>query len=1364
MKTIVPRTCTVIPIGDEKRNPVADSRPLSELRDAPAYVLLGDPGMGKTTAFETECDALGENACKVDARDFLALDIDMHPEWHSKALYIDGLDEVRAGAANASTPFDEIRNRLERLGRPRFRLSCREADWLGENDWKRLTTVSPGSSVTVLRLDPLGEADILRVLSAQEGIEDPQLFIDNARERRIDGLLQNPLTLELLATVIARGEQWPESRLQTFEHACLHLVREHNTEHKVAGQHVKTNQLLDAAGRLCAVQLISGIDGYTHGTGDPQSDFPALEEIENENPDALNSVLSTKLFKAESSSLNRFGPIHRHVAEYLGARYLAHLIEEGLPASRILSLVTGEDGIVVTGLRGMSAWLAAYCKNARSVLIEQDPVGVGLYGDIRGFTLEKKQALLKALNREASRLGSIEIAPAFGPLATSEMEPALKDVLSNSSRESEHQKFVEFTLNILCEGRPLQGLSGILLDIVRDNSRWPGVNASALHAFIHCEDRENGIHELKILLKGVTDGSVSDPDNELLGILLTRLYPCYVLPGEIWEYLTETRETDSIGAYWWFWEHELLEGSSDQQIVELLDAMQHRLPDLRSALEGRLHLERLPSRLLARVLPSIGESSDIKRLYDWLNAGFSETFGVRRADKNAIREIGSWLQNRPELLKKLFVEGLNRCPESDEFRYHAFKARDRLYGAAMPADFGLWCLSEAIEMAATKPQIAEHLLELAWRCHSRQGGHDGLSLELLVNHVSKNEVLMTRLAQLRGHGETLRADRVEDRDRSEERYIDRRRRLEEEWLDHLRANETALRENLAAPALLTEIAARYFSDSINYSSASGPREFEQDLGRDRNLIDAIRLGICGVVEREDVPDVDEILALKKKGQAHYIGWPFVAALAEIEKSTPDVLCRLDDEQIRKALAFHYCSENSHEPDWYRRLCDTRPDVVAETMVRCGIPELRSGNGAVSGLFGLPRSRELAQVAKLASLPLLRAFPTRCNAAQIEALNNLLWAALRYADRTLLKELIDRKLAAKSMNVAQRVHWLAAAVVLSPEPYIDPLIDYVHGREMRVRYLIGFFPSVVPRAGFSLSDVELEVPVLEVLVRLIGSYFRPYVSKHGREDDWNVSANTNAELVHAFIRRLAVSQSKDACVALDTLLEDNTLSAWRDVLSRERDSQRVFQRDANYRHPQIEHVCRTLDGGSPANAADLAALMNDHLHEIARNIHDGNTSDWWQYWDSASDSNQRKPRHEELCRDAILSDLKYKSTPLTIDAQPEGRYADQKRADIRVSFEGFNVPIEIKKNSHPDLWTAIKTQLIAKYTRDPGASGHGIYLVFWFGSEHTTFPPSGSRPETPDKLREQLQASLSDVEARRISVVVIDVSGEESDSE
>ena len=86
---IVSRTCTVISQRDGERPQHGErqSRPLEEFRDSPAYVLVGDPGAGKTTAFEEECAALGEQAFLVTARDFLTFDPQNHPEWSGKTLY-----------------------------------------------------------------------------------------------------------------------------------------------------------------------------------------------------------------------------------------------------------------------------------------------------------------------------------------------------------------------------------------------------------------------------------------------------------------------------------------------------------------------------------------------------------------------------------------------------------------------------------------------------------------------------------------------------------------------------------------------------------------------------------------------------------------------------------------------------------------------------------------------------------------------------------------------------------------------------------------------------------------------------------------------------------------------------------------------------------------------------------------------------------------------------------------------------------------------------------------------------------------------------------------------------------------------------
>ncbi len=135
----------------------------------------------------------------------------------------------------------------------------------------------------------------------------------------------------------------------------------------------------------------------------------------------------------------------------------------------------------------------------------------------------------------------------------------------------------------------------------------------------------------------------------------------------------------------------------------------------------------------------------------------------------------------------------------------------------------------------------------------------------------------------------------------------------------------------------------------------------------------------------------------------------------------------------------------------------------------------------------------------------------------------------------------------------------------------------------------------------------------------------------------------------------------------------------------------------------------------------------------------------------------KPKHEEHCRDALLSDLR-QMLPEDVNAQPEGQYKGDRRSDIRVDYNAaFHVPIEIKKNTHSDLWSAMHDQLIRYYCSDPDTDGFGIYLVFWFGSLLTKKTPNGGIPDGPDELREQLLATLSAEDARKIAVSVVDVS-------
>ena len=126
------------------------------------------------------------------------------------------------------------------------------------------------------------------------------------------------------------------------------------------------------------------------------------------------------------------------------------------------------------------------------------------------------------------------------------------------------------------------------------------------------------------------------------------------------------------------------------------------------------------------------------------------------------------------------------------------------------------------------------------------------------------------------------------------------------------------------------------------------------------------------------------------------------------------------------------------------LIEAWPEIVADVQVRFASAEFRSGEEHIYKLWELAHDPRHAGVARHAALPLLRAFPVRCRVKQLGALDHLLWAALEHGDRADFGALIRRKLSLKSLNVAQRVHWLAAGAVVAPGEFAGPLEEFVRG--------------------------------------------------------------------------------------------------------------------------------------------------------------------------------------------------------------------------------------------------------------------------------------------------------------------------------
>ena len=1342
--------------------------------DEAAYVLLGPPGSGKTTIFKHLAKRQGGR--RVTARDFLTFDD--RPEWHDTTLFIDGLDETRAGTANGRTALDSIRAKLDRMGRPPFRLSCREADWFGENDRDHLKTVSPSGAVKVLRLDPLSDQDIHRILRGTLGIEDPESYVAAAQSKGLHGLLVNPQSLRMLAVAVGAAGVWPKTRTQAFDMACRTLLAEHNEEHRIASPDPGGNtDLIEASGKLCAVQLLTGAAGYALPGAEGDQHFLGLDQLPGTDRRLLRRSLQSKLFETPTEC--RTVPVHRQIAEFLAARYLAALVENGLPVGRILALIAGYDGVVISELRGLSAWLAAHSKSSRAEVIARDPLGTVLYGDAEHFAPDEKRLLLDGIEQQTAAnprlITTLQLDSRLGDLVSSDMENHVREILTSPAREDSWQSFIVILLEALRHGEPLPKLADPLKELIRDGTRWPRIRDRAVDVFVrHRRNGTQALTELKELIADVYAGRVPDSDDALLGRLLSTIYPEAISETEVIRYLRVPQRPDHSPEYDYFWNGQLPKRSTRSQLAVLLDLIVERYDKLLS--DERAHglpaffIRGLPTNLLARFLRLSGDEVDLTRLFHWLEPAAKAGDWTYDPDigSEESREIRRWLESHPASWKTLLEMSLQHCgdrPDCTEssWFYNCMREEEhgRLLGVARPRDFGLWCLDQAV--AATNRITADWLIGQVSECLHHSRYDEGLSREA----VSKRLIRFARLNDaFEGRMVELEAP-ASDRDISKPRAQARSRTERPDWHDHVKPHADELRGNTARPQLLHELAKVYFGGYLNVRGNSPRDRLNALLAGDESLVDAVLSGFRKTIDRNDLPSDTKVIRLGIANRTHYLALPFMAGLEEMAKTAPSGEIDIDHRRLRLALAVHYTvpmwpaarHPADRPPPWFAWTLSNRPEVAADVLVRSVLSKLRRGAESPAGIHELAHSPDHARVARLATMPLLRQFPVRCASGQLSSLNHLLLAARRYCDIDPLLALIDEKRADHRMSVAQRIHWLVAGLCITPESYVGRLESYAAGKERRIRFLA---EAVTRQFGIS-PDLKYRrsAPALRLLIRLIGASCRPYSLGEDSDEGVMVTPEMNAaDRVRDCIEQLASISTEDASCALEALSSDDDLRPWRSLLMDAAYRQEAARREAEFTYSDTARVLDTLASGAPANVADLAALTLEHLNEIARTIRDGNTSDWRQYWNVDHHSRPQNPRPEDACRDALLSDLRNRLMRLGIEVQPEGCYANDKRADIRLSCAGFSIPVEIKRSCHRDLWSAVRSQLIALYSIDPGTEGHGIYLVLWFGDAERcqpTPPETGSPAVSSLELENRLVSTLSADERRKIGIHVIDVS-------
>ena len=1378
---------------------VSEGDKLSDFRSARAYVLLGEPGAGKSTALDEENRNDG-NAVQVTARRFIRRSLEAHPEWRDATLLIDGLDEVRAGGGDLREPLDSLVYRLEILGNPRFRLSCREDSWLGRSDLRELSSVA-GGEIHLLRLDPLSSQDAQRIVEAA-GVPDPDRFYWNARDRELEAFLQNPLLLDILVRATDAGS-WPEGRQATFECACETLAKETNQEHLDAqdGHPFAIEELVLAAGRLCSILLLCGNSGWSR-RGDGDDDYPPLSDAGAEQP-LLKCALDSKLFEGDAETGRR--PRHRQIAEFLTAMYLDHAIgERGLPPNRVLSWMRGIDGIVMPDLRGISVWLSARNADFRRPVVKSDPVGVAFHGDASRFSHEDIALLFTGLEAQLAHQRSTQqsesaSSASLGALMAGPGREILRDMLCASDRSEARHHFVERLLRGLGEAtlREVQSGSSGSVDATRDahtvlhaTARDPSWRSSvrnrALNELIWVlADQAEGPSILLGLLNDLAECKVPEDEKGTLGLrLLEHLYPKHVGAERIWDYVEQLWAAPPPTEKSWggdkkSWSRRLVHNSAPENVRILLETLVRRAKRLNKVLAEN-NAEYFAQLLLTRALQLFGEDMAPAELYDWfelvqvaqaspgLVLAHSEGIVARSHDhrSRAVDWHCHWLRSNRDIQLALVLEGLKRNAALPRDRALDHAIGVKFLGDEPPLGFRRWCLAKAVALAETDPASA---IELAfWTVTERDAWGPPLNDEIVFAAVQSTPLLLEWRKQRANEA-------AQHRDSPQSLQCPGSR---EAYISSIRERLPAIEAGAGPPAMLRELG-RVYLDGLKPGGIHRARtDLALHLGGDNDLRDAVIRGFRNVVDRTDLTALDETAVLRAGSGAPPFGAAFRAGLIEKEGTRVEQFAPRDENALGRALAFYLLSglhtrrhplplsfeqpDRFHlrrptqpRPKWYLHALESHPQAVADAFIAVNRARVRGKELPDQHLYDLPWEPEYGGVAPFAVPEMFAAFPIRCTQAQVGSLRLVLWAALKYMSPGDLRQLVLERLGRRRMDHAQRGTWLGAGLFVDRGVCLPKAVEFVsNGRNSRrCRHLLEFLvPHLDP-----LPNQQWPTADLAALIKAIGSEMSSLSDAGGFDLDWKLRP-----LLNVWLDALANRVDEEAVAALGGLAEDLTLMNWRGVLCGARDQQATRRRISVYKAPTVPEVREGLRGGPPISSADVAAIVADKLANLANRIRDGNTDAWQQFWHTdPGDPKGRKvirPKAEEPCRDALLSDLQILLEPLGIDAQPEGHHAEDARSDIIAVHGVHAVVVEIKKTDSRDLWSAVIDQLIGRYVRDPRSGGCGIFLVLWFGTNTLKKPSAlGKLPQSPHELGRMVEGFLTHEQRRTITVIVVDVS-------
>lgn len=564
------------------------------ISDIPCLILLGEAGIGKTTAIEQEyekvknrlqrsqddclCFSLGDydsdnnlcNAIFKNERFKNWLD-----ETHKLHLFLDSLDE---GLLSIKILTRILKREINQLPCDRLylRITCRTADWKHtltgkfQEKWQQ-------DNVKTYELCPLRRIDIIDAANKQN--IDADRFLEELADKQAVPLAIKPITLKFLLSTYLKNGSFPLSQKELYEQGCLELCKEANQDRLDCDFKGKLSdkQRLIIAARIAAITIFANkvaIWTSQDCTNKPESDI-AIQDlcIGNEKIDGqkfditsacIEEVLSISgLFSSRGNS--RMGFAHKTYAEFLAAWYLSH---HQIPLVQIMSLIVSpEDAArkLVPQLHETAAWLASLNHEVLGKIMITDP-DVLLYSDVSEdanlreaivSNLLEKYEQEKLFNRG---LGNhLRCKKLKHPKLAEQLRSYIKDTNKNLNARYEAINIAE-----VCEVKELQD---DLVNLALDRTQQIHLRSIAANTIVSIGD-SNTKARLKLL---AIEKLSEDEDDRLKGSALISTRSEHLTVEELFNCLTPPKRKSFFGSYQRFLEYELILSLESEDLLTALN-------------------------------------------------------------------------------------------------------------------------------------------------------------------------------------------------------------------------------------------------------------------------------------------------------------------------------------------------------------------------------------------------------------------------------------------------------------------------------------------------------------------------------------------------------------------------------------------------------------------------------------------------------------------------------------------------------------------------------------------------------------------------------------------------------------------------